>query len=355
MKSSSTIRPFTCALGCALHNHKFTGKTTSAVSVVLLSFVVFASGCIGLTGASKPGASQESSSASPAISVEPGSIRFGSVAVGGTASQSVTISNGGGADLTVSQASAAGAGVSVSGVSFPLVIAAGKQATFLVVFSPKTAGALSGSVSVASNASTTPSTVALSGTAMASVSLLTASASTVSFGAVAIGATGTRSVILTNAGNSDVTLSNVAISGSAYAATGVSGGLTLTPGQSATLDAAFSPAAAGNFTGVVTIASNATNSPVTISLSGTGTQSVAHTVALTWTPSASAVAGYNVYRSQTSGGPYSRLDASPVAAESYNDAGVQAGLTYYYVVTSVTASGVESADSAQVSATIPTP
>jgi fibronectin type 3 domain-containing protein len=67
------------------------------------------------------------------------------------------------------------------------------------------------------------------------------------------------------------------------------------------------------------------------------------------------VAGYDVYRSEVSGGPYSKLDSSIVAADSYNDASVQAGLTYYYVVKSVTSAGVQSADSAQTSAAIPTP
>ena len=67
----------------------------------------------------------------------------------------------------------------------------------------------------------------------------------------------------------------------------------------------------------------------------------------------SVVAGYNVYRSQTSGGPYSKLDSSIVAADAYTDSSVQSGQTYYYVVTSVTSSGVESADSTQVSATVP--
>ena len=68
-------------------------------------------------------------------------------------------------------------------------------------------------------------------------------------------------------------------------------------------------------------------------------------MSLSWISSTSAVAGYNVYRSEVSGGPYSRLDSSPVAADSYTDSSVEAGLTYYYVVTSITSSGSESADS----------
>src|SRR4029077_137241 len=99
--------------------------------------------------------------------------------------------------------------------------------------------------------------------------------------------------------------------------------------------------------------SNATNSPATIALSGTGVQTVSHSVTLTWTASTSTVTGYNVYRSSVSGGPYTKLNSTAIAATTYVDTTVQSGQTYFYVVTSVDSSNVESADSAEVSATIP--
>lgn len=340
---------------------KFTSeRVVSPAALVLLLFFLFSSyGCIGLTGASKPGSGSQGASGSAAVSIEPSSIKFGSVSLGGKASQSVTISNQGGSDITITQASTTAAGVTVSGISLPLTLAAGKQSTFDVVFSPKTPGALSGSISVMSNASSTPSTVSLSGTAMAATALLTTSAPGLNFGSVALGKSSTLSVTLTNAGNSDITISKVSVSGARYAESGVSVGLILSPGQSATLDATFSPLAAGSASGSVTVASNATNSPATISLSGDGstsqTQAVAHSVSLTWAPSTSAVAGYDVYRAEVSGGPYAKLDSSLVTADSFTDTAVSAGLTYYYVVTAVTSSGVQSADSTQASATIPTP
>jgi fibronectin type 3 domain-containing protein len=164
-------------------------------------------------------------------------------------------------------------------------------------------------------------------------------------------------VTLTNSGNSDVTVSKVTVSGADYLSSGVSAGLTLAPGQSATLDATFTPAAAGSFPGSVTVVSNATNSPANISLSGSGTlaqtQQTTHSVSVTWSPSTSSVAGYNVYRSEVSGGPYSALESSIVAVDSYTDTNVQSGSTYYYVVKSVTAAGVESADSSQASVSVP--
>ena len=318
------------------------------------------SGCTGLASAPAKAASSANSPTTPgaaAISVAPASVSFGSVAVGSTASQSVTISNPGGSSLTVTQASTSATGVAIEGISLPLTIEAGKQATFDVVFSPKAAGALSGDVSVMSDVSASPNMVSLSGTGMGATALLTSTASSLSFGSVAVGKSSMLSVTLTNAGNSNVTVSKVSATGAAYSLSGVSAGLILAPGQSTKLDATFTPTTAGSLPGSVTLASNATNSPATITFSGTGASaaspSVAPSVALSWTPSASSVAGYNVYRSEVSGGPFSKLDSSIVTADAYTDSTVQAGLTYYYVVTSITSAGLESADSSQTSATVP--
>jgi fibronectin type 3 domain-containing protein len=70
-------------------------------------------------------------------------------------------------------------------------------------------------------------------------------------------------------------------------------------------------------------------------------------VTLTWTASAGAT-GYNVKRATTSGGPYTQL-AAPTSS-GYIDPSVINGVTYYYVVSALTAAG-ESANSTQVSAT----
>ena len=335
-------------------------KTIPLAALALLLFTILSgSGCTGITGAAKTSSGQQSTPGAATISAQPSAIKFGSVSIGGTASQSVTISNGGGSNLTVTQASTTAAGITITGISLPLTIEAGKQSTFNVVFSPKVAGAMSGNVSILSDISSSPSTVSLSGIGMAATALLTTSASSLNFGNVAVGKSSALSVVFTNAGNSNITVSKVTVSGARYSTSGVTAGLILTPGQSATLDATFSPLAAGNLSGSVIVASNAKNSPATISLLGDGTltnsQTVSHSVSLTWTPSTSVVAGYHVFRSETSGGPYSKLDSNLVAADSYTDSSVQAGLTYFYVVTSVESSGMESANSTQTSATIPTP
>jgi hypothetical protein len=189
----------------------------------------------------------------------------------------------------------------------------------------------------------------------ASTAALNASSTSLNFGNVAIASSSVLGVTFKNAGNSNVTISNVSISGSGFTASGVSTGQILAPAQTATLNVTFTPAAAASVTGSVTVASNATNSPATISLSGTGVQPVSHSVTLNWTASTSTVAGYNTYRSTVSGGPYTKLNSALVTSIQYTDSTVQAGQTYYYVVTSVDSSDVESTYSNRVPATVPTP
>jgi fibronectin type 3 domain-containing protein len=76
-------------------------------------------------------------------------------------------------------------------------------------------------------------------------------------------------------------------------------------------------------------------------------------VALNWGASTSSVIGYNVYRSGVSGSAYVRVNNSLVSGMSYADSGVQSGLTYYYVATSVDSSGMESVYSNEVNAVVP--
>jgi fibronectin type 3 domain-containing protein len=65
-------------------------------------------------------------------------------------------------------------------------------------------------------------------------------------------------------------------------------------------------------------------------------------VNLSWNPS-SGVQGYNVYRSTTASGTYSRVNSTLDANTAFTDSQVVSGQTYYYSATSVSSSGVESA------------
>jgi len=184
-------------------------------------------------------------------------------------------------------------------------------------------------------------------------SALAASATSLNFGSVNIGGSSTLGVTFTNAGNSNVTVSSVSISGAGFSASGVSTGQILTPGQTATINVTFTPATSMGVSGSVMVASNATNSPPTVSLTGTGVQPVSHSVTTSWTASTSTVAGYNLYSSAVSGGPYAKVNSTVVTATQYLDSAVQSGHAYFYVVTSVDSKNVESLFSNEASAIIP--
>ena len=181
--------------------------------------------------------------------------------------------------------------------------------------------------------------------------VLTSSASTLSFGTVTVSSSAIQTVTLTNAGTGNIAISNVLVSGAGFNASGVSNGTVLLPGQSATVTASFTPASAGNLTGSVVVSSNA--GAEAISFSGTGAAQQ-HSVTLSWTPSSSTnITGYNTYYSTVSGGPYAKLNASPASADNYVDSSVTAGMTRYYVVTSVNSGSQESGYSTEVGVTIP--
>jgi hypothetical protein len=190
-------------------------------------------------------------------------------------------------------------------------------------------------------------------TVNAATFLLNANKTSLAFGNVNIGSNSILGVTLTNTGNSNVTVSNVTIAGAGFTASGVSTGQILTPGQTATLNVTFTPATAVTVPGSVTVNSNATNSPATVTLSGTGIQPVSHSVSLSWTASTSTVAGYNGYQSTVSGGPYTKVNSALVTTTQFTDSTVLSGQTYFYVVTSVDSSNAESVFSNEVSATIP--
>jgi hypothetical protein len=287
----------------------------------------------------------------PVIQVSPTSINFGNAIVGINLSQALIVKNTGTATLSISQVSA-GSAFSVSGFSLPFSVSAGQQTTITVAFLPTAIGPASGNISIVSNAPTSPTSVGLNGTGIAATFALGISPTTLSFGNVTTGtSSAAQTVTVTNTGNSNVAISQITLSGAGYTMTGGSAPVTLTPSQNITLSVQFSPNVAGTANGNISIVSNATGSPATVSLSGIGV--VPHSVALTWNASISTVAGYNVYRSTVSGGPYAKINSSLVAALNYTDSPVQSGSTYYYVTTAVDSGGNESVFSNQVSAPIP--
>jgi len=198
-----------------------------------------------------------------------------------------------------------------------------------------------------------PSSSTNANTNNGSQAAIVANPSSLKFGDVSVGTTSSQSVTLQNNSSSNVTISSISVKGAGYSTSGVSSGAILSPTQTATLSVSFEPASNATDNGSIAISSNASNSPLSVSVSGTGV--TGHSVALTWDASGSSgVVGYNIYRGTVSG-LYKQLNSSLIAPTSYTDSTVQSGenITYYYVVTAVNSSGVESTDSNQVTALVP--
>ena len=286
------------------------------------------------------------------VALSPATVDFGSVPVGVQKTSTVTVTNSRGSNATISQIAASGSGFSVVSMpSLPLVLSAGQSSTVTVGFDPAVAGAASGSISV-SLSGTTAITETLAGTGVAS-GQLSVSPSAMSFGSVVLGSSQKQTGSLT-AGSSGITVSSASWTGAGFSVGGITFPLTVPAGQSIPFTVTFAPQTAGSSAGSVSFVSNATNSPGTETLSGSGLQPT-HKVGLSWNPSTSTVVGYNIYRGVQSGGPYTRLNASIQPSSTYSDASVLSGATYFYVVTSVDSASQESVFSNEIAAVIPTP
>jgi hypothetical protein len=94
--------------------------------------------------------------------LNPPALSFGSVDVGTSSVQPVTLSASGGA-VTISSSASSSSQFALQGVSLPLTIASGQSVSFNVAFTPSSDGNSSGTLSLASNASDSNAQEALSG------------------------------------------------------------------------------------------------------------------------------------------------------------------------------------------------
>ena len=171
---------------------------------------------------------------------------------------------------------------------------------------------------------------------------------TVSFANTLVGTTTPAwSITYENDGLASLAITSISASGD-YAQSNNCGS-SLAAGLACTINVTFTPTTSGTRKGNLQIAGD---SPQNVALSGTGV--TMHNVELSWTPSSSAdVIGYYAYSSSQSGGPYALLNASPSPLPPSFDASIMGGQTWYFVVTAVDASGVESVPSNEFAATVP--
>jgi hypothetical protein len=265
--------PVVAGGSCTL-NLRFTPSTTGsrAATLTLASNASNGNASVALSGTGQ-------AVATPQASLSVSTLAFGSVTVGQTAAaQAVTLSNTGSAALDITAIAATGPfGVSHACGS---ALAAGATCRIDVDFTPTGAGAASGTLSVTSNASGSPHSVALSGTGvLANTGILQWSdASAVDFGSVTVGDdAGTRTLTLANSGTGAATLDTLSLGGSHAADFRLDGsstcvaGAELAAGAQCTVVVGFTPSAAGARSASLSVSASHASAPGAIALGGTGT------------------------------------------------------------------------------------
>lgn len=280
----------TCAVGTAL--------AAGAGCTVTVRFTPTGTGARGGTLALASNASSGTASvslagtgtavATPALSLGATSLSFGSVAVGSSAAaQTVTLANSGTAALAIQTIQAGGAFTETN--DCPASLAAAASCTVSVVFTPSAAGAATGTLSITSNASGSPHSVALSGTGVLApnATLSWSSAGPIAFGSASVGAESpTRTITLSNTGPGTADLGQFTFGGANAAdfrldaASTCAAGLAVAAGGNCTLVLGFVPSAAGARAATLAVTSNDAGVPSALQLAGTGTAPAAPALSL---------------------------------------------------------------------------
>jgi trimeric autotransporter adhesin len=156
-----------------------------------------------------------------------------------------------------------------------LVLAAGANCTTVIRFDPPSAGARNATLTLAHTALGSPQVVTLNGTATpAPQGQIGLSALSLTFAATQLNGSSAQSVTVQNTGNLTLTFSAFNLAGAAatdYERSGTCATASpLAIGAQCTLTITFRPTALGTRSASLTILSDASNGPATISITGTG-------------------------------------------------------------------------------------
>ena len=150
-------------------------------------------------------------------------------------------------------------------------VAAGYSCEISVTITPRATGARTAQVNITSNGSNSPLEISLTGTGLAAGPPL--SVTSLAFGSQGVGFTSApQSVTVTNSSTSALNITSIAITGtnSADFAQTNTCGSSVAAGRSCVISVTFTPKATGTRTASINVTDNASGSPQTISLTGTG-------------------------------------------------------------------------------------
>ncbi len=218
-----------------------------------------------------------SSMASAQTTVSPTAVNFGNVVSGqSSAVMKVTLKNTQAVTLNISSVTVSGSPYALdpsTTCANPGTLAAGASCIIGVTLTPSSLGAApAGTLTITDDASNSPQTVALSGNGVAPTTLSLASWS---FGSVVVGTSSpVKAILLKNNQLTALSITSLAVSGTGFAldpSTTCANPGTLAAGNSCTIGVTLTPAAVGPVApGQLVVTSNASNSPQTVGLSGTG-------------------------------------------------------------------------------------
>jgi uncharacterized repeat protein (TIGR01451 family) len=284
----------------AVVNFNGNARTTSFVSATQLTAAILANdvasaGTPSVTvtnpspggGTSNPLTFTITGPAAPSALLSPTTLAFPGTAVGSSATaQTVTLSNAGTAALAISSISIAGTNpadfsqTNTCGSS----LAAGSHCAISVTFTPALAASFSATLSVADNATSSPQTATLTGTGTtAPAPAVSLNPASLSFSTQSGTTSAAQTATLKNTGSASLSISSISITGTNptdYAQTNTCGS-SLAAGVSCLISVTFTPASVASFTAAVSVVDNATGSPHTVILTGTGTAGPAPAVSLT--------------------------------------------------------------------------
>jgi hypothetical protein len=204
----------------------------------------------------------------PTITVTPTSLTFASQTVNTTsAAKPVTVENTSTISTSLSLGTMGDFAIASTGTC-GASLAGGASCTVNVTFTPTQAGARTGSLTITDQAANSPQTVTLKGTGAAPTVKITVTPASLSFPATTVGKTSAgKPVTIKNAGTGSTTLSLGTTGDFAQSSTC---GTTLAAGASCKATVTFTPTQTGTRTGTLTVTDQASNSPQSVTLTGTG-------------------------------------------------------------------------------------
>jgi pimeloyl-ACP methyl ester carboxylesterase len=222
--------------------------------------------------------------AGPAVQLTPTSLSFGVQPVGVASSvRAINVANTGGSALSITSISVTG----TNGTDFAQTntcgtsVGAGGTCTISITFKPAAAGPRSAAITLQDGVGI--QTVPLDGIGQAP---LTLSPTSIAFSNQALGSmSGAQIITLTNNTGVLVSFSSIAVTGANAADFGqlsTTCGQTLALTSSCTVTLAFAPTATGVRTAALTLTDDATNSPQSIALSGSGILPVTVTASISF-------------------------------------------------------------------------